>query len=183
MQQSKIGAKVGLAVAALLLVAIAGLVAFGGNDSTGTETPGAVAVPAGSPAPEVELAYLDGGTATLAALEGKPVVLNFFADWCPACVAEMPDFQAVHEELGDDVVFLGVDRSTTTDGAKALLADTGVTYSVALDRDGEIFRQFEGIAMPTTVFIDAAGNVIDRHNGVIFEDDLRARVHALFPGA
>lgn len=134
----------------------------------------------GDPAPIVQLSYLDGTEATLADLRGTPVVLNFFADWCPACVAEMPDFERVHAALGDDVIFVGLDRSGTDAGSQGLIDSTGITFDVAVDRDGSIFQSFGGFAMPTTVFIAADGSVIDQHNGVIFEQDLTDRINALF---
>ena len=177
MQQSKTGAKLGLAVAAVLLVAVAGLVAFGGGES---DAGAAAAAPAGPPAPDVELVYLDGGISTLAALQGRPVVLNFFADWCPACVAEMPDFEAVHQQFGDDVRFIGLDRSGSDGGARGIIESTGITYDVALDRDGSIFQAFGGLAMPTTVFIAADGSVVGQHNGVIFAEDLSYEINELF---
>jgi thiol-disulfide isomerase/thioredoxin len=90
------------------------------------------------------------------------VILNFFADWCPACVAEMPDFEHIHQQFGDDVVFLGIDRSGSDDGAYRLIDSTGITYAVATDRDGSIFNAFGGLAMPTTVFIAADGSIVDQ---------------------
>ena len=136
----------------------------------------------GEPAPVVPLMYLDGAESELAALVGAPIVLNFFADWCPACVAEMPDFERVHQAFGEDVVFLGVDRSGSDSGAMGLIESTGITYEVAVDRDGSIFQAFGGLAMPTTVFIAAGGTIVGQHNGVIFEDDLTERIDALFFG-
>lgn len=177
---SKMGARIGLGLAAIAVVAVAGLIAFGGGD--GSSTPGRTSVVAdvANPAPDLALTYLDGPAGSLADLSGRPVVMNFFADWCPACVAEMPDFQAVHEQFGDDVVFVGMDRSTSADGARALIQATGITYDVAVDTDAAWFQAFEAFAMPTTVFIDAAGNIVDQHNGVIFEADLSERIDALF---
>src|SRR5687768_1393784 len=51
---------------------------------------------------------LEGGSMSLGDLRGTPVVLNFFAEWCPPCVTEMPAFEAVHQELGDRVAFVGL---------------------------------------------------------------------------
>lgn len=162
---------------AVVLVAAVLAILFAG----GSEAPSAA--PAGDPAPVVDLLYLDGGQSTLADHEGTPVVLNFFADWCPACVAEMPDFERVHQAVGGDVRFIGLDRSLSIDGARALIESTGITYDVALDVDGSIFQAFGGLAMPTTVFIAADGSIVAQHNGVIFEEDLAARIDQLFFGA
>ena len=152
-----------LTVAAVLSVVITG------SDQNGTET----AAPSGDPAPDVSFQLFDGSQATLADFQGQPLVLNFWASWCPACVAEMPSFQAVHAAIGSEVVFLGLDVQDTRAAADAFVQQNGVDYLLGEDPDGAVLAAFDGIAMPTTIFIDEAGAVIGRHSGAIFEDDLR----------
>ena len=136
------------------------------------------------PAPDVEFAAFDGGTVTLADFQGKPVVLNFWASWCPACVAEMPDFEQVHQALGDDVTFIGVDmQDISRDAALQLVDETGVSYRLVDDPDGSVYSQFGGLAMPTTVFIDSQGRIVDTHAGALFAGDLTERVEALLADA
>jgi len=126
---------------------------------------------------DLPLVYRDGTVGNVADFVGRPVVLNFWASWCPACVAEMPDFQRVHAELGDQVVFIGVNMQEVDQvAADALIEQTGVTYLLAEDPDGTIFRSFDGIAMPTSVFISAQGAVVDIHGGAIFTDDLLTKI-------
>jgi peroxiredoxin len=166
--------RVALGAGALVLAGLVVVIAFGGED-------GRVALDAtGEPAPSVDLVYRDGTSVPLAQLAAQPAVLNFFADWCPACVAEMPGFEAVHDEFAGDVTFIGLDQSTSDAGLDALIAATGITYGVALDRDGQIFAAFQGLGMPTTVFLHADGTVARVHSGAIFEDDLRATLNELF---
>lgn len=136
--------------------------------------------PSADPAPTATFALFDGSSATLADYRGKPLVLNFWAAWCPACVAEMPSFQEVHESLGGEVIFLGLDVQDTRSAADALIERSGVTYLLGEDPDGAILSSFDGIAMPTTIFIDAEGNVVGRHSGTIFEEDLRRLIGELF---
>jgi len=119
---------------------------------------------------------LDGDSAALSELGDKPVVVNFFASWCPACIAEMPDFEAVHQALSGDVDFLGLALQDRAESALALIDETGVTYPVGTDEDGEIFELFKGLGMPTTVFIDANGVVRDVHSGQLSADALRAKI-------
>lgn len=108
---------------------------------------------------------LDGGTASFAALQGKPVVVNFFASWCTPCRLEMPDFERVHGKLGDQVHFVGLNLQEDAGRAKNVVADTKVTYTIGLDRDGAIYRDYGGITMPTTVLLDAKGSVVTVHGG------------------
>lgn len=168
----------GLGAAAVALGGIVALIAFGGSPSSGRVATDA----SGAPAPLVSLTYLDGSEGTLADVAGAPVVLNFFADWCPACVAEMPAFEAIHQEYTGDVTFIGLDQSTGDAGLHSLLASTGITYDIALDRQGEIFTAFGGFAMPTSVFLYPDGSVALTHTGAIFEEDLRATIDRLFFG-
>lgn len=130
--------------------------------------------------PESEFVLYDGTPASLDDFEG-PLVVNFWASWCPACVIELPDFQAVSEDVSGEVTFIGMnvlpdDRSA----AEALIEQTGVRYQLAEDDGGALYAEFGGIAMPTTVFLDADGNVVDVHSGTLFEDDLRQRIADLF---
>lgn len=164
-----------LALAVILALAV-GLFVFG---SEGGEQAGAVELE-GEPPPSFTFEYFEGGTGSLADFAGRPVVLNFWASWCPACVAEMPDFQAVHEQLGDEVVFLGMDmQDISREAALSLVESTGVDYILADDPTGEIFQAFGGFSMPTTVFINSSGEIVGTHNGTIFADDLTARINEL----
>ena len=134
------------------------------------------------PAPEVSFQTFDGETVTLAQFRGKPVVLNFFASWCPTCVAEMPDFEAVHAKLGERVTFVGLALQDDPTLAQALRAQTGVTYQTFQDLSGAAYRAFEGFAMPTTIFIDADGNVVGQHSGILLAENLEDKISELLLG-
>lgn len=160
-------------VAAVALVAVLAVTALGGETSTSAPTDR-------SPAPDVAFQTFEGETLTLSDFEGKPLVLNFFASWCPSCVAEMPDIESVHAKLGDDeVTFLGLAMQDDPASAQALRAQTGITYQTAQDPAGLLYQAFGGFAMPTTIFIDAAGNIVEMHTGVLFADDLEEKVNEL----
>lgn len=186
------------AVAALAAAVLAGVVvaAMGGDD-------GAAALPeleaeirflpeddesaqplladdvTGEVAPDDTFAMLDGGLATFADFAGKPVVVNFFASWCEPCRAEMPDFAAVHAELGDDVTFLGVNLRDRESDARALLAETGVDYPVARDASGALAEAFGVVNMPSTFLLDAEGRIVSSHAGVLTADELRSQIQAI----
>jgi thiol-disulfide isomerase/thioredoxin len=132
--------------------------------------------PAASDAVDASLEMLDGGTASLADYRGRPLVVNFFASWCAPCLAEMPGFEQVHQDLADDVGFLGVNLQDPAENGRLVVEHTGVSYDIARDPDGSLFVQLGGFAMPTTVFIDKTGVIVDLHSGELTADALRARI-------
>ncbi len=131
---------------------------------------------AGPPVPDRAFETFDGEVTSLPALAGDPLVVNFFASWCPPCVAEMPDFQRVHLDRGDDVRFVGIATQDGETAARALVEQTGVTYDLAWDPEGALFRDFEVVAMPSTFFVDADGAIVHRHAGLLTEHDLHALI-------
>ncbi len=134
-------------------------------------------------APDVTLLYFDGSTERLADLAGQPVVLNFWASWCPACISEMPAFAEVHRRFGDRVIFIGVNmQEVDLDAAIGLADRTGVEYPLAHDPDGAIFIEFGGLAMPTTVFLSADGSIALVHSGALFADDLASIIEGALLG-
>lgn len=126
-----------------------------------------------------EFELLDGGTADFADYRGTPLVVNFFASWCPPCLAEMPDFEAVHQDFAGEVAFVGLNMQDSAENGRSLVEQTGVTYDVGRDPDGILFQALGGIAMPTTVFVDADGQVVDVHSGALTAGALRDRVTEL----
>lgn len=131
---------------------------------------------------DVTLASLDGGAdRKLGELIGtKPVVVNFFGSWCAPCIREMPAFEQVHRDVGDDVAVIGMAYRDTPEDARATVRKTGVTYPTFADRDGGALTWFGGLEMPTTVFIDEAGKVVDVNRGAMTESELRAKLHDLY---
>ncbi len=171
----RVGVVLALALLAAALVLAGRLV---GQPSTAGVVVEGVAV-VGRPAPRVELPGLRGGRVRLAELRGRPVVLNFWASWCPPCLAEMPEFERVHRRLGGRVAFLGVNQRDQPRAAEELAGRTGVTYPLAVDVAGQAFDAFGGLGMPTTVLIGADGTVADVFAGQLDETLLRERIQAI----
>jgi thiol-disulfide isomerase/thioredoxin len=123
---------------------------------------------------ELRLPQLEGdGVVEYAAYADRPLVINFFASWCPNCIAEMPDFERVHGLLGDRVAFLGVSQSDARSASIDLARETGITYDTAIDERGEFFRAFGGQGMPTTIFVRAGGEIADVWVGQLSGDALQ----------
>ncbi|MDP9021273.1 MAG: TlpA family protein disulfide reductase [Actinomycetota bacterium] len=153
------------------------------GDDPQTQVSDAASVPllgtleAGQPLPDASLPRLDGeGELHTAELRGEPAVVNFWATWCPFCVEEMPDLEAVHRELGDEVRFVGVDKEDDLDKARTLARQTGVTYEQVVDADGSFYRAVQARGMPTTVLVDRHGRIVHRHAGPLTAHELRALI-------
>ncbi|MGH8775834.1 MAG: TlpA family protein disulfide reductase [Jiangellaceae bacterium] len=119
---------------------------------------------------------------------GRPVVLNFWAAQCPPCLLEMPWFDTVSQQYADRVLMLGVEigpfvgLGTNEQGAQ-LLRDLDITYPAAYAVDDTPVRQFEVLSMPTTVFFDAAGEMVDNHAGILTQEQIEDRFAELAAGS
>jgi len=148
-------------------------------------------VPKRFPAPDFLLKDLQGRTVCLSGLRGKVVILNFWATWCTACLAEIPDLIALQDELGNKVAILGValdgvpdedghipaedsgeksDKSRPSSRAveakvERAVKARGINYPVLLDPTASAGAQFNGGELPTTVIIDAQSLVRRRFIG------------------
>jgi thiol-disulfide isomerase/thioredoxin len=116
------------------------------------------------------------GSDTLASYLGRPVVVNFFASWCTPCLAEMPDFEKVHQELGDKVAFVGISTDDRRSEAESIVGKTNVSYDLGFDPDQRVLRAFGGLVMPTTVLLNADGTVAETRSSAISIGDLRAKI-------
>ena len=119
---------------------------------------------------------LDGSSASFEKYRGRPLVVNFFASWCAPCLAEMPGFERTSQDLGDRVAFLGINLQDSPEAGRQVVERTGITYDVARDPSGSLFQSFGAIAMPTTVLIDANGQVVDLISGELSARSLRERI-------
>lgn len=132
----------------------------------------------GKKAPTTSFALLEGGSTSLAALRGKPVVLNFWAATCALCIKEMPAIESVHQALGDRVTFVGMDVRDSVSGGQELVKRTGVTYAIGRDPTGDIFTSFDAVNLPTTVLVDEQGVIVATRTGALDVGSLRSLVES-----
>jgi thiol-disulfide isomerase/thioredoxin len=178
------------ATAFALLAAVGAAMLLGSGDESSANGDGSDSgpyqlTPAGelpASAPDVTLSPLDGRPdRKLGELLGsKPVVVNFYASWCGPCITEMPAFEQVHREVGDKVTIIGVAYQDSDEDARATVERTGVTYPTFGDSGQDAVTFFGGISMPTSVFIDAGGNVVDVRSRALDADELRSALEDRF---
>lgn len=119
---------------------------------------------------------------------GKPVVLNMWAGLCPSCRAEMLDLQTVYEDVGDDIVFFGLDIGPFTglgnrEDALALIGEIGVTFPVGSTERAEVVSAYRVLVMPSTYFIRPDGSIFESWSGPLGASGLREKVAALLADA
>ncbi|MCM3568113.1 TlpA disulfide reductase family protein [Neobacillus mesonae] len=115
----------------------------------------------GNKAPDFGLQTLDGKNIKLSDMEGKKVILNFWATWCPPCKAEMPHMQEFYQEQkSHNVKILAVNLTTAEKDANNIakfVKDYGLTFPILLDQNGEIGNSYQAFTIPTSYIIDTKG--------------------------
>ena len=162
----------GLALAAVLVVALVAVLAYGmANRTAPTGQSGATRV--GKPAPTFAMDLYGGGELSYGPDLGEPVVLNFWASWCPPCREESPLLERTWKQYRDrGVLFVGVDTQDTEQDALAYIDEFGLTFPNGLDVDGEITVAYGVVGLPVTFFIGSDGVVKRRWVGALTESQL-----------
>ncbi|MBI2847970.1 MAG: TlpA family protein disulfide reductase [Chloroflexi bacterium] len=166
----------------LVILIVGGFILFLGMGLAKKEPPtgasGAARV--NRPAGDFTLPLFSGGSITLSDLKGKPVVINFWASWCPPCREEAPILEEVWRRYRDKgVAFIGVDIQDTEADARAYLEEFGVTYPNGPDIGGRITIDYGVGGIPVTFFVNREGLIVSRWVGAINETTLVSRVEDL----
>ena len=121
----------------------------------------------GDRAPWINVQLTDESTFDMAYVQGKVILLNFWATWCPPCVREMPAFEKLFKDYGDseDVVLIAVDLDEEMDTVKAFVAENGYTFPIAVDTVGIVGWQYPTDGIPYTVIVGKDGYIKNIHLG------------------
>ncbi len=143
---------------------------------------------AGRAGPDFVLERVGGGTLRFSDLQGRPVLLNFWASWCPDCRLEMPAIVAAYERhRAEGLVVLGINLQEADSRIARFADDYGMTFPLVIDRDGDVGQAwriggaFEGL--PSSYFIDATGVVRAVFNQPLTKDSIEQALVDILPGA
>ena len=127
----------------------------GSTSSTGSE-PSAARV--GEPAPDFQFQNSDGQAVSLSDLRGKPVLMNFWATWCPSCRSQLLYMQEKYEEWsGKGLMLLAVNVGESPSRVGSFMQSYNLSLPVLLDINEVIAWKYNIIGYPTTFFIDKDG--------------------------
>ncbi len=164
----------------MVLLLIVGLAWIAATRTSGPVVAGTPAPRPGFLAPDFELRTLEGSTIRLSDLRGRPVVINFWATWCPPCRTEMPAFVREYERYRDrGLVVLAVNQAEQPETVAAFRDAFQLTFPILLDPYMEVSEQYEIRFLPTTFFVNADGVISDMVTGGMSEAAVRARFQRL----
>ena len=137
---------------------------FYGQTVTATTPPpttnAPVGIQVGMQAPDFTLRTLTGERFNLHEQRGKPVFLNFWGTWCPPCVAEMPEMQKLQNTMADSIQIVGIGVKESRSQELRFITQYGYTWTFVLDTAQDVVRTYEVSAYPTSLFLDAKGEIV-----------------------
>ncbi len=134
----------------------------------------------GDPAPDIALPNFAGETVRISDFEGQPLVVNYWASWCLSCLIELPGFEEVYQRHRGSLEFLGINLADDPTRALSVAMDIGLSYPLAVDEDGSSYTEFGGFTMPTTIFINSEGNILEVYSGNLTAGELETRIERYF---
>ena len=129
------------------------------------------------PIADANLPLMDGSTLSIFQLNGKVVVVNFWASWCPPCRTEAPALEEVYKKYHDKgVVFLGINVWEGQKEAQTFINEFGITYPNAVDKPGKVVVDFGVSGIPETYILNKDNYIVRRWIGPVTKEGLSALI-------
>ncbi|AKC68466.1 TlpA disulfide reductase family protein [Pandoraea oxalativorans] len=129
------------------------------------------------PLPSLTLSSLDGRAIALDSHRGQPIVMNLWATWCPPCRREMPVLAQAQTDY-PDVRFLMINQGESAQTVAEFVQSQGLTFDhLLLDPQSEAMRAAGARALPTTLYFDTNGRLVEAHLGELTAARLRDTLH------
>ncbi len=162
------------------LIAISFLIAIGGLLGYLWLTPSGI-----KQAPPLSVTTLQGKSLNLASLQGRPVLVTFWATTCPGCIKEMPHLVELYQELaprGLEIIGIAMEYDPE-DQVRTMVAQKQVPYPIAIDKDGSAAQAFGGVSLtPSSFLIDPQGRIVQYKLGEMDMNALHNRIIAMLNG-
>ncbi|MCY9693393.1 TlpA family protein disulfide reductase [Paenibacillus alginolyticus] len=128
----------------------------------------------GYKAPDFNLKALDGNTYSLKNMEGKPVIINFWASWCGPCQTEAPELAELYDKYKKDLEIYAVNLTfdDTEEDAKAFVEKYGYHFPVLVDDSPNTASLYQVHPIPTTFFVNRKGIIVDKMVGITDKNSL-----------
>lgn len=118
-------------------------------------------LPDKKPAPALLLTDMEGVKHDIRDYRGRPVIINFWATWCPPCRRELPSMNRAWKKIKNEgIVMLAVDVGEDEDTVFTFMADYPIDFTVLLDSSGDISARWPLLALPTTFVLDREGRLV-----------------------
>ena len=118
------------------------------------------------PAPNFTLLDMDGVKHQLSDYKGQPIIINFWATWCPPCRAEMPSMERAWNKIKDEgIAMLAINVGEDEDTVFTFLGDYPANFTILLDQSGVVSEQWPVLGLPTTFIISPDGQLVYRAIG------------------
>ena len=128
----------------------------------------------GSKPPAFNLETLDGQLFDSKLIEGKKVIINYWATWCTPCRIEMPDMAQLAREYPDDLAVVAINLKEDEEQVAQFVEELGIQHvHILLDRTGELAEAFQILALPTSYFLNSDGTIGHKHIGFMNYDQMK----------
>ncbi|MCL5264554.1 MAG: TlpA family protein disulfide reductase [Chloroflexi bacterium] len=170
-----------------IFVAVAGYVVNEGVDipllsGQSSGPPSGVGPNVGMLAPDFTLKDPQGNQVSLSGFRGRPVMINFWATWCPPCRYEMPFMETVYRErAADGLVILAVSIDEDPNAVPRFMKEFGITFPVVLDTDQSVATKYRIRPIPTSFFVDKDGVIRDMEIGAMDKKTILKKLSKVMP--
>ena len=148
--------------------------------SAGSEANGSVRK---NQAPDFTVTDGSGAAVRLSDFFGQPIILNFWATWCPPCRSELPDFDKLYRQYGTSVRFMMIDLTDgyreTAESVKEFVSKNDYTFPVYYDDHGSAANAYRVSSIPFTVVIDKNGNMHKTHLGAMSAEAIKNLIQSV----
>lgn len=149
-------------------------------------TPTTPAPEQASPSPQIKhkidftLKDLNGKDVSIHDFTGKKIYVNFWATWCSPCKSEMPELEKLYQETKDsDLVIIAVNLGDSKETVQAFMNQNNYHFTVLLDSDNAIASKYGITGIPTSIFLDREGYLVDGMTGAMSYDNMRSYIDKL----